>query len=115
MSKFTDLEKAMEKGLLALGAKQCLDQKVPEWKVFTINTSVGILRVTIIPKSKTESCRSRSAVLSIFSQFDSPDIAKTKTDCNSFTGKWNFHVFAANWSTGKAFAEYVLNRIKEIL
>ena len=110
MSKFTDLENTMVKGLLELGAVPI--EALYDWKSFSINTKAGILKITLIPSKKKIA---RNAVLSVFSQFDSPDIAKTLTDCNPFSGKWNFHGFAKNWETGSKFAEDVLNKIKAIL
>jgi hypothetical protein len=114
MSKFTELDKVLAKGLLALGATHSTDKGL-NWDIYSLSTKVGVLRVTIINYKYPQSCNNKSAVLTVFSKFDSPDLAKTLTDCNSWSGKWNFHVFAKNWTSGKAFAEYVLNRIKEIL
>lgn len=114
MSKFTDLDKALAKGLLELGATKTSDKGM-NWDVYSLNTKVGILRVTIINYGYPRSSRSKNAVLSVFTQFDDPELAKTKIDCSFWSGKWNFHVFAKDWTSGKAFAEYVLNRIKEIL
>ena len=115
MNKFADLDKALAKGMLALGATHSSDKGM-NWDVYSLNTKVGVLRVTIINYGYPRSCRCKNSVLTVFTKFDNPELAKTKVDCNPFTGKWNFHVFAKDWTSGKAFAEYVLDRIrKEIM
>ena len=112
MNKFTDLDKTLAKGLLEIGATKSSD-KGTNWDIYSLDTKVGVLRVTII-NSPNRSCRSKSAVLSVFSKFDNPELAKTKVDCNSWSGKWNFHEFAKKW-TAKDFANMVIANIKSIL
>jgi hypothetical protein len=62
---------------------------------YTLNTPVGVLHV---------SC-SEGNIGSIFTRFDQPQRARTKTNCNPNSGKWNFH-FGKGYRAERAFREF---------
>jgi hypothetical protein len=92
-------------GLLEMGAKQVPD---PNFSVFSIKTKYGELKVTIAEPI------SRSIVMACYSKFTDIDKAKDFVDCNPYSGKWNWTVFAIDYEI-EAFANKVLSDIKAIL
>lgn len=95
----------IRRGLLNLGAKQ-----IPSFNEckFTIETKYGELTVTLSTPV------ARDKIFSCYSRFTNVDEAKKHTNCNPFSGKWNWCVWAKDF-TPESFAEIVIKDISRIL
>jgi hypothetical protein len=83
MTKRQKFIKLVSKGLEELGAEKLEETYYPSVR-YKLQTRVGRLDITM-PVDED------SRVLTVFSRFDEPDRAKEITDCNIYSGKWNFH------------------------
>jgi len=80
----------VEKQGLQLGALASLY----EW---TLKTRVGTLRLSV------RQTNHNTLLGQVFGRFDDPDRAKTITDRNIYSDKWNFHYFAnEDWTVESA-------------
>lgn len=52
---------------------------------WSIDTNYGKLLISL------HKPRKRQELFSVFCRFDEPERAKSHTDCNPYSGKWNFH------------------------
>ena len=101
-------ELGVEKQDLQLGALASLY----EW---TLKTRVGTLGLSV------ELADHNTLLGQVFGRFNDPNRAKMITDCNVYSGKWNFHYFATeNWTVESAienlryYLESVLELTKQI-
>ena len=96
------------KGLKELNANPIKNGEQTRWYIRTI---YGMLSVCL---SESNFCRGKNGVMSCFSRFEQPELAKDHLDCNPYSGKWNWCRWAKDF-TNESFADMVINDIKKIL
>jgi hypothetical protein len=113
MKKLTiAINKLLTKGLIEMGATKVVD---PIFESYSIQTTCGEL---VVHLPRPESCKynkGKYTIVSCYSCFKDVALAKTKVDCNPWSGKWNWVHFASDFTPPESFADYVLNQIRKIL
>lgn len=79
-------------------------------KEYQLNTKYGLLKVY----GDFEIIGKRSKLWSCFTCFEDPTVAKCFTNCNPYSGKWNFH-YSMEDVTLERFMDIVLSDIKRVL
>lgn len=100
----TKFQEDVETFLLENGASLVSDKTFKEYE---IESSVGTLKVMIRKNDLN--------MYSLFCRFEDPNRAIEKFDCNSFSGKYNFHVNSYVGRTVEEAIELGINHIKETL
>lgn len=86
MIKGEKFNKTIQKIVEKLGAKDG-SSNLYKW---SLNTIYGELLITV------HEPRKRQKSFSVFCRFDEPERSKNHTDCNPYSGKWNFHYSKMN-------------------
>ena len=84
MIKGKQFNNAIQKVIEERGAKIVIS--CDYYKEWEIETKYGKLSITLYPPKK------RPELFSVFTRFKEPEKAKEHTDCNPYSGKWNFHI-----------------------
>lgn len=110
MKKTEKLNKLVEKGLMEMGASKIEDSTHPGAH-FVLITKVGALQ--LFPGMVYKDMK-REKTLGYYSRFDNQDEAKKLVDCNPYSGKWNWCIFASDMSV-EDFAAKILSDVKKVV
>ena len=100
----------LTKGLLEMGAKTVPEKNFCGTNSYDVTTLYGLLTVTL-DKQPT---RGKKATYSCFGRFADHAKAKDHVPCNPYTGKYNWCVFAKDF-TPERFAASILGDIRGML
>ncbi len=101
----------LTKGLLEMGAKTVPEKNFCGTNSYDVITLYGVLTVTLHPPSQT---RGKKATYSCFGRFEDFAKAKGHIPCNPYTGKYNWCVFAKDFTPDR-FAASILGDIRGML
>ena len=104
----SEFVKGITDGLVKIGAEiQPTDERMLSNTQFKLNTSVGVLNITLFHHQKF--------IFTVYAQFEDVERAKQKFNCNPHSGKYNVHIGKTKGMTGKKAVDITLDSFEMTL
>jgi len=110
MNKQQKFYTEMQKGLQEINVSG--NDIFPSMYPQSLDTKYGKLLIHVEGDKKDDV---KSSVFTCYCRFDDVDIAMEHTNCNPYTGKWNFHDFVKGTRTPEEVAQSFIRAIKNVI